>query len=157
METSGTSASTRSHYVHGHPSDNGTWQAGRNGNMPGIALPAKPKVGLSYARSTPRDWPRTVARSPVSTRNQVPAGHFKPALMTEDCSPIEPNVSELKFYAKGGGQEFLAVDVSGGRSMEQLVNTPTDAELNAHPASESSAPASCEGHRGAFTLRIRGP
>jgi hypothetical protein len=41
--------------------------------------------------------------------------------MTEDFSPIEPGVSELKFYAKGSGQAALAVDVSGGSDMEQLV------------------------------------
>jgi hypothetical protein len=42
--------------------------------------------------------------------------------MTEDFSPIEPDVSELKFYAKGSGQAVLAVDISGGCDMEQLVS-----------------------------------
>jgi len=41
--------------------------------------------------------------------------------MTEDFSPIEPDVSEIKFYAHGSGQAVLAVDVSGGSDMEQLV------------------------------------
>jgi hypothetical protein len=40
---------------------------------------------------------------------------------TEDFSPIEPNVSELKVYAKGSGQGVLAVDVSGGSEREELV------------------------------------
>jgi hypothetical protein len=53
---------------------------------------------------------------------QVPAGHYKPTLMTEDFSPIEPNVSELKFYAAGSGQAVLAIDVSGGTDIEQLVS-----------------------------------
>src|SRR4051794_37598046 len=35
-------------YEHGRPVDNGTWQAGVDGNLPGVALPAKPRVGLSY-------------------------------------------------------------------------------------------------------------
>ena len=42
--------------------------------------------------------------------------------MTEDFSPIEPDVSELKFYAKGSGQAVLAVDVSGGTDREELVS-----------------------------------
>ena len=42
--------------------------------------------------------------------------------MTEDFSPIEPKVSELKFYAKGSGQAVLAVDVSGGSEREELVS-----------------------------------
>ena len=41
--------------------------------------------------------------------------------MTEDFSPIEPKVSELKFYAKGSGQAVLAVDVSDGTDTEQLI------------------------------------
>jgi len=109
-------------YVNGHPRDNGTWEAGVNGAMPGVALPAKPKVGMSYreeyAKGIAEDQSRVLA---LDGQAQVPAGHFKPALMTEDFSPIEPNVSELKFYAKGSGQAVLAVDVSGGSDMEQLV------------------------------------
>jgi hypothetical protein len=109
-------------YVNGHPTDNGTWEAGVDGNLPGVALPAKPKVGMSYreeyAKGLAEDQSRVLA---LDEQAQVPAGHFKPVLMTEDFSPIEPNVSELKFYAKGSGQAVLAVDVSGGSDMEQLV------------------------------------
>jgi hypothetical protein len=109
-------------YVNGHPRDNGTWQAGVDGAMPGVALPAKPKVGLSYreeySKGVAEDQSRVLA---LDEQAQVPAGHFNPALMTEDFSPIEPKVSEIKFYAKGSGQAVLAVDVSGGTDMEQLV------------------------------------
>lgn len=109
-------------YVHGHPRDNGSWQAGVNGAMPGVALPAKPTVGLTYreeySKGVAEDQSRVLA---LDGQAKVPAGHFKPALMTEDFSPIEPNVSEIKFYAKGSGQAVLAVDVSGGSDMEQLV------------------------------------
>ena len=42
-------------------------------------------------------------------------------LLTEDFSPIEPKVSELKFYARGSGQAVLAIDVSGGTDREELV------------------------------------
>ena len=109
-------------YRHGMPSDNGTWEAGVDGNMPGLALPAEPKVGMSYreeyAKGIAEDQSRVLA---LDEQAQVPAGHYKDALMTEDFSPIEPDVSEIKFYAKGSGQAVLAVDVSGGSDMEQLV------------------------------------
>ena len=109
-------------YVNGHPVDNGSWQAGVGGAMPGVALPAKPKVGMSYreeySKGVAEDQSRVLA---LDEQAQVPAGHFKPVLMTEDYSPIEPNVSELKFYAKGSGQAVLAVDVSGGTDREELV------------------------------------
>jgi hypothetical protein len=109
-------------YHHGHKSDNGTWEAGIGGAMPGVALPAKPKVGMSYreeySKGVAQDQSRVLA---LDEQAQVPAGHFKPVLMTEDFSPIEPEVSELKFYAKGSGQAVLAVDVSGGTEREELV------------------------------------
>jgi hypothetical protein len=109
-------------YVNGHPSDNGSWEAGVDGAMPGVALPAKPKVGMSYreeySKGVAEDQSRVLA---LDEQAQVPAGHFKPVLMTEDFSPIEPNVSELKFYARGSGQAVLAVDVSGGTEREELV------------------------------------
>ena len=110
-------------YVNGQPSDNGSWEAGVDGNMPGVALPARPKVGLSYreeySKGVAEDQSRVLA---LDEQARVPAGHFKPTLMTEDFSPIEPGVSELKFYAHGSGQAVLAVDVSGGSDMEQLVS-----------------------------------
>jgi hypothetical protein len=110
-------------FVNGKPVDNGSWEAGVDGNMPGVALPAKPTVGLSYreeySKGVAEDQSRVLA---LDEQAQVPAGHYKPVLMTEDFSPIEPDVSELKFYAKGSGQAVLAVDVSGGSDMEQLVS-----------------------------------
>jgi hypothetical protein len=110
-------------YVHGKPVDNGSWQAGVDGNLPGIALPAKPKLGLTYreeySKGVAQDQSRVLA---LDEQAEVPAGHYKPTLMTEDFSPIEPNVSELKFYAEGSGQAVLAVDVSGGTEREELVS-----------------------------------
>jgi hypothetical protein len=109
-------------YKHGKPVDNGSWEAGANGNLPGVALPAHPEVGMSYreeySKGVAEDQSRVLA---LDEQAQVPAGHYTGALMTEDFSPIEPNVSEIKFYAPGSGQAVLAVDVSGGSDMEQLV------------------------------------
>jgi hypothetical protein len=109
-------------YVHGRPVDNGSWEAGVDGNMPGVALPAKPKVGLTYreeySKGIAEDQSRVLA---LDAQAEVRAGHFTHVLMTEDFSPIEPRVSELKFYAKGSGQAVLAVDVSGGSEREELV------------------------------------
>lgn len=109
-------------FKNGKPTDNGTWQAGVDGALPGIALPAKPKVGLSYreeyAKGVAEDQSRVLA---LDAQAEVRAGHYKRALLTEDFSPIEPNVSELKFYAKGSGQAVLAIDVSGGSDREELI------------------------------------
>ena len=109
-------------YVNGHPRDNGTWEAGVDGAMAGVALPAEPMVGMTYreeySKGVAEDQSRVLA---LDAQAEVPAGHYKPVLMTEDFSPIEPKVSELKFYAKGSGQAVLAVDVSDGTEREELV------------------------------------
>jgi hypothetical protein len=109
-------------YRHGRAFDNGSWEAGVDGAMPGVALPAKPRVGMSYreeySKGEAEDQSRVLA---LDEQAEVPAGHYRRVLMTEDFSPIEPKVSELKFYAKGSGQAVLAVDVSGGTEREELV------------------------------------
>ena len=109
-------------YRHGKPHDNGSWQAGRDGNLPGVALPAQPTIGLSYreeySKGVAEDQSRVLA---LDEQAQVGAGHYTHALMTEDFSPIEPDVSELKFYAHGSGQAVLAIDVSGGSDREELI------------------------------------
>jgi hypothetical protein len=109
-------------YRHGRAFDNGSWEAGIDGAMPGVALPAKPRVGMSYreeySKGEAEDQSRVLA---LDEQAEVPAGHYRRVLMTEDFSPIEPKVSELKFYAKGSGQAVLAVNVSGGTEREELV------------------------------------
>jgi hypothetical protein len=109
-------------YEHGKPSDNGSWQASVKGAMPGVALPAHPTVGLSYreeySKGVAEDQSRILA---LDAQAQVRAGHFTQVLLAEDYSPIEPRVSELKFYAKGNGQAVLAIDVSGGADREELI------------------------------------
>jgi hypothetical protein len=109
-------------YKHGKRLDNGSWEAGAHGNLPGIALPANPKVGMSYreeySKGLAEDQSRILA---LDKQAQIPAGHYTNVVLAEDYSPIEPKVSELKFYARGSGQAVLAIDVSGGSDMEQLV------------------------------------
>jgi hypothetical protein len=110
-------------YRHGKPIDNGSWEAGVDGALPGIALPAKPEVGMTYreeySKGEAEDQSRVLR---LDAQAEVPAGHYTGVLMTEDYSPIEPRVSELKFYAEGSGQAVLAVDVSGGSEREELVS-----------------------------------
>jgi hypothetical protein len=52
---------------------------------------------------------------------QAPAGFYPETLMTRDTNPLEPKVSEHKFYAQGVGL-VLALHVSGGAGREELVS-----------------------------------
>jgi hypothetical protein len=56
----------------------------------------------------------------LDAQAEVPAGHYDPALMTQDTNPLEPKVLEFKFYAEGVGP-VLAVSVSGGSDREELL------------------------------------
>ena len=51
---------------------------------------------------------------------EVPAGHYRGALLTKDTITIEPDVLEYKLYARGVGP-VLVLGVSGGTGREELV------------------------------------
>jgi hypothetical protein len=52
---------------------------------------------------------------------EVPAGAYRGVLMTKDYTPLEPEVLEHKFYAKGVGP-VLGLAISGGSDREELVS-----------------------------------
>ena len=99
----------------------GSFEAGVDGAQPGIIMPAEPEVGQTYRqeyyRGKAEDEGAVVS---LDAQAEVPAGHFDPALMTQDTNPLEPKVYELKFYAKDVGPA-LAVSVSGGSDREELL------------------------------------
>jgi hypothetical protein len=100
----------------------GSFEAGVDGAQAGIVLPAKPKPGLSYRQEyyagQAEDHGQVVS---VDEQVEPPFGHFKHALMTKDTNPLEPKVTEFKFYARGVGPA-LEVGVSGGSKFEQLLS-----------------------------------
>jgi hypothetical protein len=109
-------------YEDGKPvSTEGSFEAGVDGAEAGVIMPARPRPGLRYRQEYYKGEAEDRARI-VSLREQaeVPAGHYRRVLMTRDVNPLEPNVLEFKFYARGVGP-VLAVSVSGGSDREELV------------------------------------
>jgi hypothetical protein len=100
----------------------GSFEAGANGADAGITMPAHPEAGMTYReefyKGRAEDRSRVLA---LGQQAEVPAGHYTDVLLTEDYSPVEPDVLELKFYAKGIGQ-VLAPTVSGGSEREELIS-----------------------------------
>jgi len=110
-------------YDDGKPgSTAGSFEAGVDGAQPGIAVPARPRPGLSYRQEYYKGHAEDRA-SVISLGEQaeVPFGHFTRVLMTRDVNPLEPNVLEFKFYARGVGP-VLAISVSGSSDREELVS-----------------------------------
>jgi hypothetical protein len=110
-------------YEDGRPiSTSGSFEAGVDGAEAGVIMPADPRLGMRYRQEYYEGEAEDRAEI-VSRRDQVevPFGHFRPGrvLTTRDLNPLEPNVLEFKFYARGIGP-VLAIGVSGGADREEL-------------------------------------
>jgi hypothetical protein len=109
-------------YENGKPvSTEGSFEAGVDGAQAGVVVPAKPRRGLKYRQEYYAGHAEDRGEI-VSLRAQaeVPFGHFRNVLMTQDTNPLEPKVLEFKFYARGVGP-VLAVGVSGTSDREELI------------------------------------
>jgi hypothetical protein len=83
----------------------GSWEAGVDGALPGIIMPAEPVVGEPYfqewAPGVAEDMGQIIRAGETVT---VPAGTFADVLVTKDWNPLEPDSAvEEKFYAPGIG------------------------------------------------------
>jgi hypothetical protein len=103
-------------------STKGSWEAGVDGALAGIVVPAEPEDGMTYRQEyyagEAEDNGEILS---VNERAEVPFGSFEGVLMTKDTNALEPKVLEYKFYAKGIGP-VLAIGVSGGGDREELVS-----------------------------------
>ena len=103
-------------------STEGSWEAGVDGALAGVVVPAQPEPGLAYRQEfyAGEAEDEAVVLS-VDEKAEVPQGSYEDVLMTKDLNPLEPDLVEHKFYAQGVGP-VLAITVSGGASREELVS-----------------------------------
>jgi hypothetical protein len=105
-------------------STEGAWEAGVDGAQPGIVMPARPQVGDSYRQEYYQGEAEDTAEVLSLTESAtVPVGTYEDVLMTEDINPLELEVVEHKYYARGVGP-ILTVQVQGGSDREELVEAP---------------------------------
>jgi hypothetical protein len=99
----------------------GSWEAGVEGAQAGIIMPAHPEVGMTYRQEYYKGEAEDAAKVlSIDERVEVPYGSFEGAVMTKDYTPLEPDLIEYKFYARGVGL-VLAVAISGGSDREELM------------------------------------
>jgi len=110
-------------YENGKPkTKEGSWQAGVDGALPGIILPADPQVGLTYREEYYKGHAEDGAEILLlDALAKVPYGRFEHGLQTRNFSGIEPDVIEEKIYAKGVGV-VLEVTISGGSDRDELLS-----------------------------------
>jgi hypothetical protein len=100
----------------------GSFEAGVDGAMAGVIMPAHPRDGQAYRQEYHRGEAEDRGEV-LSTQEmaQTPYGRFKRALLTKDTTPLEPNVLEYKLYAPRIGP-VMTLGVSGGPgSREELL------------------------------------
>lgn len=85
-------------------SKEGSWEAGARGALPGIIMLAKPAAGESYRQEylfgEAEDMAEVISLEESTT---VGFGSFDNLLMIREWTRLEPDVSELKYYAPGIG------------------------------------------------------
>lgn len=100
----------------------GSFEAGVDGALPGIVMPAEPTVGHAYRQEfyegEAEDMGEIVA---VGGEATVPAGQYTNVLVTKDWNPLDPDVVEQKTYAPGVGV-VLEEHVQGGTGTSALVS-----------------------------------
>jgi hypothetical protein len=100
----------------------GSFEAGVDGALPGIIIPADPEDGMRYRQEYYAGEAEDNGEI-LSTVEQVdvPLGHFTDVLLTKDTITIQPDVLEYKLYAPGVGP-VLVIGVSGGGGREELAS-----------------------------------
>jgi hypothetical protein len=110
-------------YEHGKlKTTEGSWEAGLDGALAGIILPAHPEPGLTYREEYYKGHAEDGAQIlSLDALAKVPYGRFDHGLQTRNFSGIEPNVIEEKIYAREVGV-VLEITVSGGSDRSELIS-----------------------------------
>jgi hypothetical protein len=101
----------------------GSWEAGVDGAQPGVIMWADPAahVGAAYFQEyypgEAEDKAEVLRRGDTVT---VAAGTFDDVLVVREWNPLEPGVTELKYFAQGVGLILEEIE-SGGESRIELV------------------------------------
>ena len=99
----------------------GSWTGGVDGALPGIIMLADPRVGDVYRQEFYKGQAEDIGEvTGVGGSITVPLGTFTDILVTEEWTPLEPNVRERKTYVPGIGVVETRV-IKGGRGVTKIV------------------------------------
>jgi hypothetical protein len=100
----------------------GSWEAGVKGASPGIIMPAEPVVELTYRQEYLAGEAEDLAKViDTSSSADTPYRTFDDVWITEDWTPLEPDIVERKFYARGVGLVMEQL-VKGGSGTNKLTD-----------------------------------
>jgi hypothetical protein len=116
-------------------SRHGSWEAGVDGAQPGIVMLAEPQVGdryrQEYLAGEAEDQAKVVQ---LDGHVEGPTGTYEGVVVTEDFTPLEPDLLEDKAYARGVGVVEERT-IKGGSGVVRLLEfVPGDGSAAAAPA-----------------------
>jgi hypothetical protein len=103
----------------------GSWEAGVDGALPGIVMPAHPEAGQAYRQEFyPGEAEDLAEVVRLGAADDVPTGSYHDVVVIEEWNPLEPDVVEQKHYAPGVGQILEETTVGGDGRAELVAFTP---------------------------------
>lgn len=103
-------------------STEGSWEAGKDGALPGIIMKASPAAGESwrqeYLSGVAEDMAEVLG---LSESVAVPSGAYSGCIKTKDWTPLQPDVIENKYYCPGVGVVLTEMVAGGSERMELAV------------------------------------
>jgi hypothetical protein len=106
----------------GRPDEAGSWEAGVDGAQAGIVMLADPRVGDGYQQEyyegEAEDRGKVLS---LDERVTIGLGTYDGVLQTEDTTPLEPGLTEHKYYVRGTGLVYEET-VAGGEDAAELVS-----------------------------------
>lgn len=105
-------------------STEGSWEAGKDGALPGIVMEADPRVGDQYRQEYYEGEAEDMAEVlSIDERRTVSHGSYEGVLQTKDWTRLEPGIVEHKYYARGVGTIYEEHVEGGAGHLELLEMT----------------------------------
>jgi hypothetical protein len=103
----------------------GAWEAGVDGALPGIVMPAHPAVGHAYRQELKAGEAEDMGEIlEVGVRRSIGLGSYADVVVTRDWTPLEPDVVEEKWYAAGIGLIHETATAGSTGAVELIEHTP---------------------------------
>lgn len=103
----------------------GAWEAGVDGALPGIVMPAHPAPGDAYRQEhEPGEAEDMGEILEVGVTRSIGLGTYADVVVTRDWTPLEPDVVEEKWYAAGIGLIYETATAGSTGASELIEHTP---------------------------------
>ena len=103
----------------------GSWEAGIDGALPGIAMPGVPTVGFAYRQEFDAGNAEDMGEIlEAGVARSIGLDTFPDVVVTRDWSPLEPEIVEEKWYARGVGAIYTTHTAGPAGTVELIEFTP---------------------------------